>query len=198
MRLQTTVSFDCFLAETRSALRSIYSRRGWSVRLLRKLFSSNKHCLLALLSWLVFAGELSSALESGARMLHIYTRVRCWLSSYRPRLQRWKTWANRSLLIPRSTRTCSSAAALLEKLKPLMSQLKNQPSGMIFPTRQAAEQEPQRKQPWVRKWVCYCWACWQDKLAAQRPQHPSSITYWIPLVWRKAIRWWSCPADPHW
>jgi paraquat-inducible protein B len=44
-------------------------------------------------------------------------------------------------------RMLQSAAALLEELKPLMSQLKNQPSGLVFPSKQPAELEPQRKQP---------------------------------------------------
>jgi paraquat-inducible protein B len=44
-------------------------------------------------------------------------------------------------------RLLQSAAALLEELKPLMSQLKNQPSGLVFPSKQPAELEPQRKQP---------------------------------------------------
>ncbi|MDZ4730062.1 MAG: intermembrane transport protein PqiB [Xanthomonadales bacterium] len=50
--------------------------------------------------------------------------------------------ANRDL-----QRLLQSAAALLDELTPLMSQLKNQPNGLIFPTQQPAELEPQRKQP---------------------------------------------------
>lgn len=50
--------------------------------------------------------------------------------------------ANRDL-----QRLLQSAAALLDELTPLMSQLKNQPNGLIFPTKQPAELEPQRKQP---------------------------------------------------
>ncbi len=50
--------------------------------------------------------------------------------------------ANRDL-----QRLLQSASALLDELTPLMSQLKNQPNGLIFPTRQPVESEPKRKQP---------------------------------------------------
>lgn len=50
--------------------------------------------------------------------------------------------ANRDL-----QRLLQSAAALLEELTPLMAELKNQPNGLIFPSRQPPEIEPRRKQP---------------------------------------------------
>jgi len=50
--------------------------------------------------------------------------------------------ANRDLL-----RLLQSTSALLEELKPLVSELKNQPNGLIFPTSQPAEIEPRRKEP---------------------------------------------------
>jgi len=50
--------------------------------------------------------------------------------------------ANRDL-----QRLLQTTSALLEELTPLVSQLKNQPNGLIFPSKQPAEIEPQRKQP---------------------------------------------------
>jgi paraquat-inducible protein B len=50
--------------------------------------------------------------------------------------------ANRDL-----QRLLQTTSALLEELKPLVSELKNQPSSLIFPTSQPAEIEPQRKEP---------------------------------------------------
>ena len=50
--------------------------------------------------------------------------------------------ANRDL-----QRLLQATTTLLEELTPLISQLKNQPSGLIFPTRQPEDIEPRRKQP---------------------------------------------------
>lgn len=50
--------------------------------------------------------------------------------------------ANRDL-----QRLLQTASALLEELTPLVSQLKNQPNGLIFPSKRPAETEPKRKQP---------------------------------------------------
>jgi paraquat-inducible protein B len=50
--------------------------------------------------------------------------------------------ANRDL-----QRLLQNASSLLEELTPLVSQLKNQPNGLIFPSKQPAETEPKRKQP---------------------------------------------------
>ena len=50
--------------------------------------------------------------------------------------------ANRDL-----QRLLQTTTALLEELKPLVSELKKQPNALIFPDRQPEEIEPQRKQP---------------------------------------------------
>ena len=44
-------------------------------------------------------------------------------------------------------RLLQTTTALLEELKPLVSELKKQPNALIFPDRQPEELEPQRKQP---------------------------------------------------